>query len=125
METAIKYNLAQLNTPVTTCISLKEFLKVSEKASQLRKEERLCSQLISSELEKYKVNESSPQNSDQAIKYEVILGITMSSILTVPKEDSLKNEKIQVLLDKEKIPYIKTTFWDADYECFQYQLFVD
>jgi hypothetical protein len=46
METAIKYNLAQLNTPVTTSISLKDFLKVSEKASQLRKEERLCSQLI-------------------------------------------------------------------------------
>jgi hypothetical protein len=125
METAIKYNLAQLNTPVTTSISLKDFLKVSEKASQLRKEERLCSQLISSELEKYKVDESSPQHSDQAIKYEVMLSITMSNILIVPKEASFKNENIQILLDKEKIPYIKTTFWDADCECFQYQLFVD
>ena len=125
METAIKYNLAQLKTPVSISVSLKEFLKVSEKACQLRKAERLCSQLISSELEKYKVDELSPKDSDQAIKYEVMLSITMSNILIVPKEDSLKNDKIQILLDKEKIPYIKNTFWDADCECFQYQLFVD
>ena len=118
MEIAIKYNLAQLQTSVTDNVSLKEFLKVTAKARELKQELRLCTQFISSELEKTKHAQTG--FIDPSIKYQAMLEMESSNVIIIPKENIKYAKNMEALLRLEGIDFVQTTFMDADLECFKY-----
>lgn len=129
MDIAIKYNIAQLNTTLTTSISLKEYLKVCEKQYELKQQKRLCNQLISSELSKFKVqegeevlNEKLESGDEHAIRYDMMIGMRIGKTLTYPKYRERHWKKAEELLNSAEIKFVKTTWWDADLECFEYHL---